>query len=150
MTLEKEIHGGESARLELKEARPKDSVKFMKTVVAFANSKGGRIVFGVEDGTRRIVGVPREALGLPKPFVGEEAGFFKVVFYRREGNEPINEPINLLLTQMIANEPGISKPQLVAKIGKSRATVTRALSVLRNTGRVEYRGSKKTGGYFVR
>ena len=135
MTLEKEIHGGESARLELKEARPKDSVKFMKTVVAFANSKGGRIVFGVEDGTRRIDGV---------------LDFFKVVFYRRKGNEPINEPINLLLTQMIANEPGISKPQLVAKIGKSRATVTRALSVLRNTGRVEYRGSKKTGGYFVR
>jgi predicted HTH transcriptional regulator len=32
-------------------------IPVLKTVVAFSNSAGGSIVFGVEDGTRRIVGV---------------------------------------------------------------------------------------------
>ena len=62
MTLEKEILGGENSVLEFKEARPKDSLRYLKTVVAFANGRGGRIVFGVEDGTRRIVGIPREGV----------------------------------------------------------------------------------------
>ena len=60
MTLLEEIQGGENAALEFKEARPKDSLKFTKTVVAFANGKGGRLIFGIEDGTRNIVGVPRD------------------------------------------------------------------------------------------
>ena len=60
MTLLEEIQNGENVALELKEARPKDSLKFTKTVVAFANGKGGRIIFGIEDGTHNIVGVPRD------------------------------------------------------------------------------------------
>ena len=353
MTLEKEIAGGESARLEFKEARTKDSLKYTKTVVSFANGRGGRIVFGVEDTSGKIVGIPKEkvfaemdaivdaiantcrppvpcarsalkssrliptfgycfvagivasgileprikcgmfrgtakgdfidrrtcegtiveqvdqayqfvvrnirvgseivgtgrrdiyelplssireaicnavfhrdylepssvyvalyddrleilspgelvkgitledaksgfsklrnhsvglaleymkevegwgggvsqyfsdceAFGLPRPYVGEEAGFFKVVFYRKRSSkdgkrfEPINEPISEALRRMIDAAPGISKPQLVVKIGKSRATVTRALAILCKSGNVEYRGSKKTGGYYVR
>ena len=39
MTLLEEIQGGENAALEFKEARPKDSLKFTKTVVAFANER---------------------------------------------------------------------------------------------------------------
>ena len=64
--------------------------------------------------------------------------------------EPINEPMSLMIARIIANTPGISKPQLVAKIGKSRATVTRVLSLLRSMGKIEYRGSKKTGGYYLK
>ena len=41
MTLLEEIQNGENAVLEFKEERPKDSLKFTKTVVAFANGKGG-------------------------------------------------------------------------------------------------------------
>ena len=38
------------------------SERYMKTVVAFANTAGGRLVFGVEDGTHRIIGVPQETV----------------------------------------------------------------------------------------
>ena len=55
MTLE-EIRAGESQNLEFKVDIPAKSEKYMKTVVAFANGNGGRIVFGVEDQTLRIVG----------------------------------------------------------------------------------------------
>ena len=60
MTLREEIAQGENVALEFKEARPKDSLKYLKTVVAFANGRGGRILLGVEDGTGRLVGIPRE------------------------------------------------------------------------------------------
>ena len=39
MILIEEIQNGENVALEFKEARPKDSLKFTKTVVAFANGK---------------------------------------------------------------------------------------------------------------
>ena len=43
MTLRDEILAGETVELEFKEARPKDALKFVKTAVAFANGRGGRL-----------------------------------------------------------------------------------------------------------
>lgn len=34
----------------------------MKSVIAFANSSGGKIIIGVEDGTRNLVGVDEKAV----------------------------------------------------------------------------------------
>ena len=61
MTLQ-EILSGESKNVEFKERLPEKSIKYMKTVVAFANSDGGRLVFGVEDGTCSIIGIEDEHL----------------------------------------------------------------------------------------
>lgn len=57
-----EIAAGESKNVEFKVSRPEKSIKYMKSVVAFANGKGGRIVFGVEDDSRKIIGVPEESV----------------------------------------------------------------------------------------
>ena len=62
MTLREEILAGESAELEFKEARPKDALKYVKTAVAFANGRGGRLIFGVENETRNVVGVDPETV----------------------------------------------------------------------------------------
>lgn len=51
-----EIKGGETDRLEFKRALSKDDAKWLKTVVAFANGRGGRIIFGV-DSDRSVVGI---------------------------------------------------------------------------------------------
>ena len=59
MTIE-EILAGESKNVEFKVQRPDKSIKYMKTVVAFANGKGGQIVFGIDDKTREVVGVPED------------------------------------------------------------------------------------------
>ena len=53
----KDIVAGESKNIEFKENLPKQSIKYMKSVVAFANSEGGKIIFGIEDSTCKIVGV---------------------------------------------------------------------------------------------
>lgn len=61
MTL-KEILAGESERLEFKQERPADSKKYMKSVIAFANSHGGRLLFGIADNPPAVVGIPNEKL----------------------------------------------------------------------------------------
>ncbi len=54
------IIGGENGLIEYKEDIPTKSEKYMKTVVAFANGTGGRLVFGVEDGTWNVKGFAKE------------------------------------------------------------------------------------------
>ena len=58
----KEILSGESANVEYKVQRPEKSSRYLKTVIAFANGRGGRLVFGVDDETRAVIGVPDEIL----------------------------------------------------------------------------------------
>lgn len=51
----------ESRRPEFKEAWPGGS-RVVCTAIAFANGAGGKIVFGVKDEPREIIGVPEEEL----------------------------------------------------------------------------------------
>lgn len=59
--LELEISGGESNRLEFKKELPKDHRKYLKTIVAFSNGSGGKLLFGVSD-DRSVVGIPDDIL----------------------------------------------------------------------------------------
>ena len=59
MTIE-EILAGESKNVEFKENLPEKSIKYMKSVVAFANGTGGKIIFGIADKTREVVGFDQE------------------------------------------------------------------------------------------
>jgi len=60
MTIE-EIMQGESKNVEFKVKLPKDSAKYMKTIIAFANTQGGCLVIGVDDTTRKVTGVDRDS-----------------------------------------------------------------------------------------
>lgn len=57
MNLADEITRGESGELEFKRVPNEDRTKYLKTVVAFANGRGGRILFDVVD----------ESVELPPP-----------------------------------------------------------------------------------
>ena len=59
LTIE-EILAGESKNVEFKENLPEKSIKYMKSVVAFANGTGGKIIFGIADKTREVVGFDKE------------------------------------------------------------------------------------------
>ena len=54
-----EITTGESVNLEFKVEAPARSEKYMKSIVAFANTAGGKLIIGIEDKTRKIVGVDK-------------------------------------------------------------------------------------------
>ena len=57
---EESLFAGESKNIEYKVVVPKKSEKYMKTVVAFANGNGGKIVFGIDDKTLEIVGMDED------------------------------------------------------------------------------------------
>lgn len=57
-----ELVRGELKEIEFKEMLPKDSAKYIKTIVAYANAQGGNLIVGVADGTLEVVGVPRDEL----------------------------------------------------------------------------------------
>ena len=59
MTIE-EILAGESKNVEFKENLQEKSIKYMKSVVAFANGTGGKIIFGIADKTREVIGFDKE------------------------------------------------------------------------------------------
>lgn len=59
MTIE-EIKTGEKENVEYKIDVPSKSEKYMRTVVAYANSNGGQLVFGVENNTWEVIGFTKE------------------------------------------------------------------------------------------
>lgn len=59
MTAE-EIFAGETDNVEFKVDIPPKSEKYMKTVVAFANGNGGKLVFGVENNTWQVIGFSKD------------------------------------------------------------------------------------------
>ena len=67
-------------------------------------------------------------------------------------NEPIeglNEGINDSLVKLIDRHPGVRLPYLKSVVGASTSTIERAIAALAKAGKIEHRGSKKTGGYYL-
>ena len=55
-----ELLSGESQTVEYKVRRSSNAKGYLKSVVAFANARGGTLVFGVDDKTREVVGIPTD------------------------------------------------------------------------------------------
>ena len=75
---------------------------------------------------------------VPGPYEGISAGI----------SEGISEGISMLL-EHIQEVPGKRIPQLSEYLGTPSKTIERWIADLKRQGRIEYRGSKKAGGYYV-
>ena len=51
--VEDTMFSGESKNIEYKVSLPDKSEKYMKTIVAFANTQGGKLIVGVDDKTHQ-------------------------------------------------------------------------------------------------
>ena len=60
--MKQEWFSGESKNIEYKITLPDKSEKYMKTVIAFANTQGGKLIIGIDDKTHEVVGVNDECL----------------------------------------------------------------------------------------
>jgi ATP-dependent DNA helicase RecG len=104
-----------------------------------------------------------ERAGLPQPTVTDEMDVVRVTFMRPNlsghKNDTINDTINgtindtikgteKLIYNRIVSSPGISAVALADEFEKSLRTIMRSLKILVDLNVIEYRGSKKTGGYF--
>ena len=131
MTVE-EILAGESKNVEFKVQRPKDSGKYMKTVVAFSNGEGGKIIFGVDDKTRQVIGIPKE-------FVFSEIDAITSAI--SDSCEPLVIPDVYLQTlenkTIIVAEisPGKQRPYYIKSLGIQDGTYIRVSGTSRPAGR---------------
>ena len=70
-----------------------------------------------------------------------------------EPEDPINDPINGNLAEQVLRTivrfPGLNRERVALKVGRSVETVKRAVAALIADGKIEHRGSKKTGGYWA-
>lgn len=53
-----------------------------------------------------------------------------------------------MLYKLIKEHPGIQSNALASLIGKGFRTTERIISMLKASGQIEFRGSKKSGGYY--
>lgn len=79
-------------------------------------------------------------------WVGENAG--------RQADDAINDaikdlPVDRKVHELICLFPGVKVMKLATMLRISRPTVDRIVRKLKFEGLIEYRGSKKTGGYYV-
>ena len=111
-----------------------------------------------------IVKVENETVKSPFETVNETVNDgFETVKVPRETVKVENETVNEIVKSqnetvkvssetvknLIERYPGITGKSLVEFVGKSRATVMRFIAALKAKGHIEYRGSAKTGGYFI-
>jgi ATP-dependent DNA helicase RecG len=114
-----------------------------------------QVVEKVGSGIPRMRRLMKEA-ELPEPKFSTQ-GIFTVTFMKRakpqsatDGtlNGTLNSTEQMVFDCIKAN-PGVSANALIQQTDKSVRTIRRVVKQLIDSGLVEYRGSKKTGGYFV-
>ena len=70
----------------------------------------------------------------------------------KSNDDPINDPISIdeQVFRLINTKEGMSAPEISKLIGKSLKTAKRSLAKLRKSGKIEFRGALKNGGYYVK
>lgn len=93
--------------------------------------------------------------GNGEPQYAEKSGAFVVTFRKRGASEGINEGVNgginegiSRLASYLAENPGKRVSAISRALDVPAKTIERWLKTLRERGAIEFRGSKKTGGYY--
>lgn len=98
---------------------------------------------------------------LPAPILENSQGGFRIIFQSATPssnggvsggvnggvNGGINEGVNELF-DTISSTPGLRAPMLAKKLTTSTKNIERWLKQLKDAGKIEFRGSPKTGGYY--
>lgn len=117
-----EIKAGESVNIEFKREVPKKSEKYIKSVVAFANTAGGKIVIGVDDETREIVGVDKNEVF--KIMDGVTNMISDMCYPQIFPNIEV-DTIDGKSVIVIEIYPGASRPYYIKSLGKESGTYIR-------------------------
>ena len=64
-------------------------------------------------------------------------------------NDPLNDPLKVEILRLVGECPGVNRTRLALRTGRNVEAVKRAIAVLVAMKRIERRGSKKTGGYYI-
>ena len=147
------------------------NVKKLDNLLLFSIMARMNLVEHIGSGIKRI----REAMGdyrLKPPVIEADKDWFSMTFLRKPQHEtiekgrpkgteitpsiqPVDEGVNegvnggvVRLLSLIQDKPGMRTPQISIALDVPIKTLERWLKKLREEGKVEFRGSPKTGGYW--
>ena len=166
-----EIFKGESKTVEFKAKLPDKSETYMKTIVAFANTSGGRLINKMDlieqwgTGIQRIINRAKE-YGLPKPEFMEIGETFRVNLYRKKADKkPIKKadkkpiktadkkPIKVnrenLIMAYIKENGSISNMEARQILNLAESTTKRFLKNMVNEGLLLEEGERKSRIYVL-
>lgn len=117
-----EINAGESTNIEFKVEVPNKSEKYIKSVIAFANTAGGKIVIGVDDETHEIVGVDKnEVFKIMDGITNTISDMCYPQIFPNMGVDTIDGKCVIV----IEIYPGASRPYYIKSLGKEAGTYIR-------------------------
>lgn len=117
-----EIRTGESANIELKAEVPKKSEKYIKSVVAFANTAGGKIIIGVDDESHEIIGVDKdEVFKIMDGITNTISDMCYPQIFPNIGIDTIDDKCIIV----IEIYPGANRPYYIKSLGKEAGTFIR-------------------------
>jgi len=120
---------GESKKIEFKREIPEKSEKYIKSVVAFANSTGGKILIGIDDKTREVVGIPTgKAFELIDKITNAISDSCSPQIIPDIILQTVQERTIIIVTIY----PGKQRPYYVTTLGKERGTFVRTAGSSRN------------------
>lgn len=102
-------------------------------------------------GIRNIIEI-LHAEKLPKPTFEESGGHFRIIFKRPEITKELSGGLSgglKLVYELVNKKNGIKATEIAKELKVPMRTVERNITKLVTMGRIERRGSRKTGGYYV-
>lgn len=87
----------------------------------------------------------------PHPAAGSE-GKNEVVCEadnKPDNNRTTNRTLDNIIVEVVRRSPGINRAEVAKAVGKGKSVVAESVARLKAIGVIEYRGSKKTGGYYA-
>lgn len=117
-----EIKSGESINIEFKVEVPKKSEKYIKSIIAFANTAGGKIVIGVDDETHEVVGVDKDdVFKIIDGITNTISDMCYPQIFPNIGVDTIDEKCVIV----IEIYPGANRPYYIKSLGKEAGTYIR-------------------------
>lgn len=113
---------GESNYIEFKAQIPKRHESFLKDIIAFANSSGGKIIIGVEDGTGRVIGIGEENPFRLSDSISNMISDSCIPHIYTEISVRTLEEKTILEIEVF---PGKQRPYHLASVGKEKSTYIR-------------------------
>lgn len=127
MTIEEIVHG-ESKDVEFKVTLPKDTEKYTKSVVAFANTQGGKLIFGVDDKTRKVAGIDEDELFRMMDSISNAVSDSCVPQIVPNIEPQTVDGKTIIVVTVV---PGANRPYYLKSIGKDRGTFIRVAGTSR-------------------
>ena len=130
MIVQKELFG-EGKHVEFKSEIPKKHDRFLKDIIAFANTSGGKVIVGIDDETGNVLG-----LGDQNPFKLSDAisNMISDACTPQIYTEIVAKTIDEKTVLEVEVFPGANRPYYLKALGKEASTYTRVNGTSRPAG----------------